>query len=1189
MPLQACKSNEPIPGYTITHRIGAGGYGEVWQAEAPGGIAKAIKFVYGFLSEERAANELKALNRIKEVRHPFLLSLERIEVVDGQLVILTELADASLKDRFEQLRADGEPGIPREELLIYLSDAADALDYMSAHHRLQHLDVKPENLLLVGGRVKVADFGLVKDVVATAVSVMGGMTPVYAAPEVFDGRPTGFSDQYSLAIVYQELLTGILPFSGKTPSQLAKQHSSSVPRLSPLPASDRETIARALSADPEQRFSSCRELIEGLRLGGRGSSSSTGTTNTGSDESDVDTKSVAARETQSLDGGRSDGDPPESFRDANSLRTAVFEEEGRSPSPAQRLVRRSTSHAERPAPRPAGNLPPLDLDDATFQLQPTLIVGVGGTASRVLKHFKEKVKDRFGGQGTFPTMRTLFIDTDVADLCRLTETGQDADRQQPDATLHTPLRKPQDYRCRSSKLLKWLSRRWLYNIPRSLKTEGLRPLGRLALVDHATEVYERLREALDAATSPSSAEACVEQWGLPFRPTPLRAFIVASVSGGTGSGMVLDVAYMLRQILEEKSQADARLCGFLLHSTPRTSSQRNLAEGNAFACLTELYNFSHAEGAFPGDPACNLPAIDGQTGTFDDTYVISLGSELTDRQYDEATDRVAEYLYINAVTPASLFFEACREQQKAEGIRQDPEPVVRTIGLTKLGFAHADLTAQLSSDICRAVLLRWIGQTDQEEDDTENGNLNPSAIIDDGTPQEASEIETAVRQQAGTRIANLKLHFHDVIEELDTVVQKHLGRGVDAYFSELLKAIATSRQKRSASPTDMTSAEQAIQTIRRIVGHAVDDDDDEGGEAITSASDPLDIRLREHVGARAETLRREISNWIFGVIDQLGHRVAVARATTSWLMAFLDGMEGDATERLHEVEHGRTTLARAILDAKRRRDGRDVCLTFDRRGRPKNEIARQLLQYAQGSVEATILRSTRQMVQGLRATLVEIEKCVRDIEREVVRVSDEFPRADRASGINSNNAIQAYVLKELDCRKAELGCLLDELLEAEFLSPRGGLFSVLSGNVDLRSRMPLVLREKARVFVLEALKEIDFVGPLLEDVTPEQDVHSIDGLVKTAQPKITGCGGFRRLLIIAQNRGHNDSLKTATERIAGAEPSLMHDTDPSVTLCHEVEQMPLPLVAHHVIDQQGNVVELASRLHTRIDVDWSPI
>jgi eukaryotic-like serine/threonine-protein kinase len=137
------KFEERFAGYSLLNRIGAGGYGEVWKAEAPGGLAKAVKFVYGVLAEERASRELKALQRIKEVRHPFLLSLERIEIIDGRLVIITELADTSLKERCQQCCKSGLPGIPRGELLRYLRDTAEALDYMSSQFSLQHLDIKP--------------------------------------------------------------------------------------------------------------------------------------------------------------------------------------------------------------------------------------------------------------------------------------------------------------------------------------------------------------------------------------------------------------------------------------------------------------------------------------------------------------------------------------------------------------------------------------------------------------------------------------------------------------------------------------------------------------------------------------------------------------------------------------------------------------------------------------------------------------------------------------------------------------------------------------------------------------------------------------------------------------------------------------------------------------------------------------
>src|SRR5947209_12579201 len=261
---------EPIPGYRLIEPLGSGGFGEAWKCEAPGGLFKAIKFVYGNLNSldvegARAEQELHALNRIKEVRHPFVLSLDRIEVVEGELVIVMELADKSLHDIYVECQTAGLVGIPRDDLLRYLRDAAEAFDHMNEKHNLQHLDIKPRNLFVVSDRVKVADFGLVKHLERQSASgLLGGVTPLYSSPETFAGKISSHSDQYSLAVVYQELLTGQRPFTGKNARQLAQQHMQEQPELRALPEPERPVVARALSKEPSKRFPNCLAFIRAL-------------------------------------------------------------------------------------------------------------------------------------------------------------------------------------------------------------------------------------------------------------------------------------------------------------------------------------------------------------------------------------------------------------------------------------------------------------------------------------------------------------------------------------------------------------------------------------------------------------------------------------------------------------------------------------------------------------------------------------------------------------------------------------------------------------------------------------------------------------------------------------------------------------------------------------------------------------
>jgi serine/threonine protein kinase len=615
---------EPIPGYVLRDKIGVGGYGEVWLADAPGGLKKAIKFVFGSVDEERAGNELKSLQIIREVQHPFIISLERIEIVDSRLIVVTELADGSLLDRFREFHERGLVGIPHDRLIKYMKDSADALDFLCQRHDLQHLDVKPANLLLVADRIKVADFGLIKDVQRNSMSLMGGMTPAYAAPEMFDGRPGRYSDQYSLAIVYQEMLTGGLPFRGRTTAQLATEHLHKAPNLEELPAAERPVIARALSKKPSQRFGSCRELIDALMAAHQQSSANASASGNLPIKKGVrkivTAKSITLRPISKLE-GKSD-----SACDHKLTKSWT--------SDNPEIATTETRQVEW--------LRPLDLShDINPILSPALFIGFGGTGAEILTSFRSRLQSSNVDLREHKDLGWLLVDTDEKTVQLSTDAGTSG-RLYYEHILLTPLKSSKKYRERPQEPFAPLSRRWLYNVPRSQKTEGVRPLAMLAYLDHAQlchRVLEHIILSISAQIHKSIPTVSPKQ--------PIRIYLLGSVHGGTGGVLSIEFAFLIQQMLNDLN-VPAQIQLVFTVASESSMIAYELATAAGVACLKELNHYSFSAGLYPGIPS--LPDIHPTKAPWENVFLVHGGKLGDNALWYSAIEQVVDFLYMDACT-----------------------------------------------------------------------------------------------------------------------------------------------------------------------------------------------------------------------------------------------------------------------------------------------------------------------------------------------------------------------------------------------------------------------------------------------------------------------------------------------------------------------------------------------------------
>jgi serine/threonine protein kinase len=261
--------------YLVLRKLGSGGMADVYLAEDQElGRRVAIKVL-----NDRHANDELFVERFRReaknaasLSHPNIVSIYDRGETQGTYYIAMEYLDGrSLKELIVR------DTLPVEQAVSYTRQILSALAF--AHkHGIVHRDIKPHNVLVDrDGRLKVTDFGIARtgaSQMTEAGAIIG--TAQYLSPEQARGAPVDQrSDIYSLGVVLHELLTGVVPFTGDTPVEIAMKHLSAIPeppsRKRPdVPRELDLVVVRALAKNPDDRYASADEMDADLARVERG-------------------------------------------------------------------------------------------------------------------------------------------------------------------------------------------------------------------------------------------------------------------------------------------------------------------------------------------------------------------------------------------------------------------------------------------------------------------------------------------------------------------------------------------------------------------------------------------------------------------------------------------------------------------------------------------------------------------------------------------------------------------------------------------------------------------------------------------------------------------------------------------------------------------------------------------------------
>ncbi len=256
---------QQLGNYRLVRLLGSGGFADVYLGEHLHlGTAAAIKVLRTRMAGDEIAIFLKEARTIARLVHPHIIRVLDF-AVEGMspFLVMDYVPGGSLRQKHPRGVA-----VPLTTVVDYVKQVADALHY--AHeNKVVHRDVKPENMLIDQyGKIVLSDFGVASIAHSTesqTVVELAG-TIAYIAPEQLHGLPRLASDQYTLAVVVYEWISGERPFRG-TFAEIASQHLLKQPPLlyGRVPGVSRaleDVVFKALAKEPRNRFASVRDFAQ---------------------------------------------------------------------------------------------------------------------------------------------------------------------------------------------------------------------------------------------------------------------------------------------------------------------------------------------------------------------------------------------------------------------------------------------------------------------------------------------------------------------------------------------------------------------------------------------------------------------------------------------------------------------------------------------------------------------------------------------------------------------------------------------------------------------------------------------------------------------------------------------------------------------------------------------------------------
>ena len=602
-------------------------------------------------------------------------------------------------------------------------------------------------------------------------------------------------------------------------------------------------------------------------------------------------------------------------------------------------------------------------------------------------------------------------------------------------------------------------------------------------------------------------------------------------------------------------------------------------------------------------------------GPFDEVYCVDWGDDLDEGRFDEAGERLADYLFANTLAPQRTFFEACRA--KSAPSCSSPEiaalatvnsiqkvvhtalaaplatdstpagnsrmPIIKSCGIRHLELSRRNLPREWIDYFCRKVVDHW------QRADNKKAHSGTLKLLK--STSSAAVIQQILERSADEEVLSHnplgdKLNFADLFNRAYARLGVKLNVLDENEFHKMLE------EHCFESPL---GEREVVQLSSRQIFHAIDLFLGPACKIVEWKDSPehsLQKSLLDALHAVARDESRSLAENVLLSCGKLPSGCASAQAVIEDCLAAIrqeDEQNLRRQDRLREI----------ISQADRILSTQTAILSAPKKSwwQSKSSAKVQLslapcwLEYALWRRDLMVLQAINFMLQSLKSELCSLNDKLRDLQHDIHRLGECFPvenlPAEDCEKKADDPASEDYLCvinEQLRAKAKELiqscieSCRSLVIMESKAASPCDEeVFQIVdTAQNKLRSAVESVL--------------LTFLRPQMFQIWTQEAAAASgkpwEDLFASAKPLLDDCGGTARILISAP--AHLlDLLKNTCCESTGIEPTTIQSAEEQIFVCYELDQLSLPRVALHCLKDNRDLVSLAQRLQTRIDVAWS--